>query len=448
MLNLKKICLSSSIFLFLAIPFSASAQNTTVLQVKGQGVKDKAVLVDGTVYTKPSVLEAGKKWKIKEDNQKWVVTLPSVHDKTSETVDIPKKVIDGNSYVDFSYFASQAGLSYEYNEKKKYIKLKKSKKEKNAAQDNVILLWDPDSNFSPDKPNFSEKAGRRIMSPTWGSYKELEGIHRAYNFSYLKAAKENHYEVMPLIHNDFDPDATSAFLKDTAKIKNWASRLAAVAEVYGLPGYNIDFENINLEDKDRFTQFIKTLSQPLHDAGKELSVDITVYCEGSPNWSLCYDRKALSQWADYQVVMGYDETPAASQQAGSVASYDWLDGGIKRLLQEIPPKKLVLGLPFYTRVWKGETGALRSSVLTLQYTGDYIKNHNLHPLWDKKKRQNVASWTENGESHKVWLEDVDSLYEKIKLGESYELAGVAYWRYGFESPDFYSAIEKKLGIQK
>ena len=100
MLNLKKICLSSSIFLFLAIPFSASAQNTTVLQVKGQGVKDKAVLVDGTVYTKPSVLEAGKKWKIKEDNQKWVVTLPSGHDKTSETVDIPKKVIDGNSYVD------------------------------------------------------------------------------------------------------------------------------------------------------------------------------------------------------------------------------------------------------------------------------------------------------------------------------------------------------------
>ena len=42
--------------------------------------------------------------------------------------------------------------------------------------------------------------------------------------------------------------------------------------------------------------------------GKEISVDITVN-SNSPNWSLCYDRKGMAAYVDYEVIMGYDQTP-------------------------------------------------------------------------------------------------------------------------------------------
>lgn len=165
-------------------------------------------------------------------------------------------------------------------------------------------------------------------------------------------------------------------------------------------------------------------------------MDITVYHPGSLNWSLCYDRKSLSQWADYQIVMGYDETPQFSSYAGSVSSYPWLDTSIKRLLEEIPPEKLILGLPWYTRVWKGNPGYVTSAVLTWKYEDGYVKKHHLHPLWQKKERQYKASWVENGVPHTLWLEEERSLKEKMSLVDTYALAGVAFWRYGFEKGEF------------
>ncbi len=79
-------------------------------------------------------------------------------------------------------------------------------------------------------------------------------------------------------------------------------------------------ENMYKEDKNLFTNFIKELSSKIHAKNKKLSIDITVIEQLSDFWSMCYDRKALSKFTDYQIIMGYDETPAGSKYAGSVSS--------------------------------------------------------------------------------------------------------------------------------
>ncbi len=440
--------MAAALLLSLALPWSVQAEGNTIIKIKGEGIKSQALEVDGTLYTEPKLLEAANQWKVTEENGKLYVTVPS-GEKTTEKVQIPQKDIDGKSYVDFSYFHKQSGLDYEYNEKKHWMKIKKqkpkkSKKGETKAKDErpVFLLWDPDGEFGKDIPYFSNNAGRLLLSPTWGSYEGMRKFNGIPDFAYLKQAKARGMEVMPLIHNDFDLEGTATWVRDKKGIDQWAKKMAALAKVYDLAGYNIDFEYMKQKDAPLFTDFIRDIATPLHGIGKQLSVDITVYNEGSSNWSLCYDRKGLSAWADYQVVMGYDETPQASNYAGSVSSYPWLESGIKRLLQDIPPEKLVLGLPFYTRVWKGNPGYVTSGVLTMKYSDEFVKNHHLKPYWDKTLRQHVASWTEGGVKKQVWLEDGDSLSEKMKLGKSYHLAGYAFWRHGFEDGAIYDKLEK------
>ena len=440
--------IAAAVLLSLALPFGAHAEENTAIKIKGEGVKSQALEVKGTLYTEPKLLEVANKWKVAEEGGKLYVLISS-GDKKTEKVQIPEKKIDGKSYVDFSYFHKQSGLDYEYNEKKHLMKIKKQKAKKakkgeanHKEKEPVFLLWDPDGEFGKETPYFSENAGRRLLAPTWGSYEGMRKFTGIPDFDYLKQAKERGMEVMPLIHNDFDLEGTATWVRDKKGIDQWAKKMAALAEVYDLAGYNIDFECMKQKDAPLFTDFIRDIATPLHDIGKELSVDITVYNEGSSIWSLCYDRKGLSAWADYQVVMGYDETPQASRYAGSVSSYPWLESGIKRLLQDIPSEKLILGLPFYTRVWKGNPGYVTSGVLTIKYSDDFIKNHHLKPYWDKTLRQHVASWTEDGVKKQVWLEDGDSLSEKMKLGKSYQLAGYAFWRHGFESDTIYEKLEK------
>jgi len=51
--------------------------------------------------------------------------------------------------------------------------------------------------------------------------------------------------------------------------------------------------------------------------------------------------------------------------------------------------------------------------------------------------------TDNG-TQKIWLEDEQSIEEKMKLISQYELAGVASWKLGFERADVWSVISQYL----
>lgn len=178
--------------------------------------------------------------------------------------------------------------------------------------------------------------------------------------------------------------------------------------------------------------------------GKVVSVDITAIGDPNSYRSGCYDRKGLAEHVDYAVLMGYDQTSGGSDRAGPVSSYNWLERILPPLLEEIPAERLILGLPFYTRVWTGDDGRASSDVLTLEYTEDFARRHKIMPRWQDTERQFYADWRENGMRKRVWLEEDRSLAEKAGLVKKYGLGGAAFWRYGFESPDVYSALDKVL----
>jgi len=423
----------------LCLMFTQNIYAFTKVNVKYKEVSETAYEEDEQIFTRPYFLEKGNQWKIIENGKKIYARINlGIHENPVD-VELPLMEIGGEPYINFTFFSKQAGLEYIFDRKKMEISVKGYKaEEKSQKNEKIVLMWDPDLIFDKGKNYFTERMGERVLAPTWGGYKDVKEI--PLSLSYLQEAKRAGIKITPLLHNDFDLQETKKLLHDSGAVQNLARQITATALVYDLGGWNLDFENMDEADKFLYTEFIKTVSEKLHMYGKKISVDVTVNSD-SPNWSLCYDRKGMAAYVDYEVIMGYDQTPRGSRYSGSVSSYSWLRHHIGVLLKQVPNNKLVLGLPFYTRIWTGKEGQAASSVLMMRQIKSLFGQNNIGLYWNPKDRQYIGIWEENGQAKKVWFEERRSLQEKVSLAHDYKLAGLAFWRYGFETGDIYNQIE-------
>lgn len=429
---MKKI-ISVCFFLFLLI-FGAGVEAREMYRVKNPVYAEAMVYAEGgRIFGSPEILNIGGAW--------WVEKTPGgckAYVKMAE-LDMPFPVdlpLSEDGTADLTFFAKQAGLSWTVNEKKEISFVRVVPKTAFPRAEDVILVWDPERRFDAAAPFFKEVDGVRILSPEWGAYTNLLP-----DASYVAKAEAAGISVMPLVHNEFDPEKTAKFMRNPAAQQSCIRELTATAVVYGLAGWNIDFENMNPADRGLFTVFMKSLSESLHAQGKSVSVDIVVPGDETSFWNGAYDRAALADFVDYEVVMGYDQTARADGKAGPNSAYDWLDGCMAALVDMVPPEKLVLGLPLYTRVWVGEDGAdIRMEVLTHRGGQALLETKKGNPKWDAAAKSFRADWKEAGVRRRVWLEEAASLREKLSLIRKYHLAGSAWWRYGFETPELYEEL--------
>lgn len=311
------------------------------------------------------------------------------------------------------------------------------------------VVWDYIYKVTPNKSNEKAPKGLDVISPTWFSIIDGKGtIKSKADLQYIEWAHRNNLAVWALIDNSFDPKITHEFLSSSEVREHIIRQILMYADLFKLDGINIDFENINLEDKGLLVQFMRELTPILHEAGITVSMDITVK-SNSANWSLCYDRKELGKIVDYLMLMAYDEHWASSPVSGSVASIGWVERGIVTLLEEVPAEKVILGLPFYMREWEeteveGGGFTVRSKTLSMTKAKETVQKNNAHVSWDEEAGQNFAYYRKDDKSYKIWIEDEQSIKLKTDLVLKYDLAGAAGWRKGFEEPKIWDVIYDNL----
>jgi spore germination protein YaaH len=317
----------------------------------------------------------------------------------------------------------------------------------------INLTWEHVVSKTPSTDNIGEMPGLNVISPTWFHLaKNDEGNLHIKNLAkpnYVKWAHDRGYQVWALFSNDFDPDKTTEALGSYDNRMAMIKQLLAFAEMYDLQGINIDFENVYLKDKDNFTQFVREMAPFMHEQGLVVSIDVTIR-GGSPMWSLFADRRELGKVVDYMMVMTYDEHWASSPVAGSVASLPWTEKGIVDIMREdeVPASKLVLGVPYYARVWTEESIdgkiTVSSSAKFMSGIQNIIKDNNLTPEYIEDIGQNYVEYKEGNKTIKIWIEDSMSMKSRIEIVNKYNLAGVASWRRGFENPEIWDVIKSTL----
>ena len=153
-----------------------------------------------------------------------------------------------------------------------------------------------------------------------------------------------------------------------------------------------------------------------------------------------YNREEQGKFADYVIIMGYDEHYAGSD-AGSVSSMPWMVKGIQDTVDVVPAEKVINAIPFYTRVWKTVGDETTSEAVTMQVAADFLARNGLEAKWDDATNQNYAEATIGGTFYQVWMEDLDSLKVRLNVIKESGIAGVAEWKLGQEIPEVWDLIE-------
>ncbi len=285
-----------------------------------------------------------------------------------------------------------------------------------------------------------------VISPTWFHFKNPDGtLTNIADLNYVREAHARGIQVWALFSNKFDKELTSKVLASTSARENVIKQLLYFANLYELDGINVDFENVGKEDGENFIQFMKELTPYLK--AQDLVVSVDTYVPRS--WTAHYGRKTLGEIVDYVMVMTYDEHWSTSPEAGSVASLPFVDDGIKKTLEEVPNDKVVLGLPYYTRIWKIETvngeKKLTSEAVSMDFAyREFVKN-GVQFKWLDDIGQFYGEYEEEGITYKLWLEDVSSIEQKMSVYEKYDLAGVASWQVGMENDKVWDVLKQYLG---
>ncbi len=308
----------------------------------------------------------------------------------------------------------------------------------------INLTWEYTYGPMKNIDSAPDMQGVNVVAPTWFDISEENGeIYDKGNYDNSILYKAAGYRVWPAVTNSFDPEMTSVFLRSSESRERIIGDLLDLYRYYQADGINIDFENIYYEDRDYLTQFVRELYPIFKSNGMTVSMDVTAIST-SPNWSMVYDRERLQKSLDYIVLMAYDQHWAASPVAGSVAQYWWVEESVSRLLEEVPAEKLVLGMPFYSRVWDVDDDGVSSQAVTMTTALEFIEKNNIETVWDEDSQQYYGEVKVGETTRKIWLEDWNSLYYKVSLVHKYDLAGIATWRKGFEVPSVWELLDGYL----
>lgn len=285
----------------------------------------------------------------------------------------------------------------------------------------VNLVWDYYSEYAK-APNRSGEniEGVNVLSPSFfylekGSDGKISENVKQEGKDYIEWAHNNGFKVWPIVSNNSYLTTTEGILNDYTKRRKLEDEIIRVAEEYNIDGINLDFENMNQEDKDMYSRFVIELAPRLKDLGKTLTVDVTAP-DGSETWSLCFDRDVLANVSDYIVFMAYDQYGTGGNKEGTTAGYNWVENNVNKFIgqEAVAKEKIILGIPLYTRLWKEDGGKITSKVVNIKDVESTLPS-DIQKKWDEELKQNYVEYTDGSATYKMWIEDEKSITEKIGL---------------------------------
>ncbi len=284
-------------------------------------------------------------------------------------------------------------------------------------------------------------SGINVIAPTWFFLDSESGeILDLSDSGYTERAHARGMKVFA-VANDFDGklssyNETQAVLSSTPVRQLLGRSIVEAALAAGVDGINIDYEKVSEDAADAYLMFLRELSALCRTEGLILSADS--YVPQPYNQYLRRDIQA--EILDYVVTMAYDEHFKGSEKAGSVSSISWVEQAVTGTLEQVPAEQTIIAIPFYTRLWEiGADDKVTSTAMGMAEAAEYVKEHSMKLTWNEETKQNIAELG-GPTKYMMWMEDVQSIAEKMKVIRAGQTAGVAEWKLTLEDPEVWPVI--------
>ncbi|MDD3653802.1 MAG: glycosyl hydrolase family 18 protein [Desulfotomaculaceae bacterium] len=288
------------------------------------------------------------------------------------------------------------------------------------------------------------------LSPENGMdiWEQQNGLATADKSAVIEQARQNNVAVLALVHNMLYDGQTngkmlaSKMLASAGTRQTFINQLEWLIKKYGFDGVNLDIENVYLKDRDKLSLLVKELYQRLEPQGYQITVCVPAktWDDRSNTWSGPFDYSAIGRYAHHVVIMSYDEHGYTSGP-GPIASAGWVESVVRFAVQNIPPQKILLGVPGYGFDW--QIGRNNPIYLSYSQAMDIAAFRGAAIRWDETGKVPYFFYWDGGREHQVWFENASSLTYKLDIIKRYALGGIAIWRLGMEDPQIWSVINSK-----
>ncbi|MFB7813761.1 glycosyl hydrolase family 18 protein [Paenibacillus chitinolyticus] len=319
--------------------------------------------------------------------------------------------------------------------------------DRNVIWDNLRKMqywgWTGSSAASTIQAQASGTVGLDVVSPTYFQLADASGkVDDKSEAATVDWLKKQGFTVYPLINNQFNAEMTSAFLANPAAQTAFIRQIVDKAAALKVDGLNLDFESLSAKDRASYTAFVKQFADAAHAKKLSVSVDLP---RGSIKWNdkTAYDHEKLASYVDYIAIMAYDQYWKGSTEPGSVSGLPWAEQGVIEFLSYgIPRDKLIMGIPYYVRDWTLDAAGkpVENKAILLKDIPALITAKKAVKTWDNEFKQYRVDYTEDGKKHVFWLEDNDTVKQRLAIARKYDLAGVAAWRLGYDTPQLWEMM--------
>ncbi len=278
-----------------------------------------------------------------------------------------------------------------------------------------------------------------ILAPQSYAFDEKGSLKGSVSKEVLDFTKKKNMKVMPLVTNgSFGQKSLVAVLNNPTIQKKAIKQMVDEARKNNFIGWQIDFEQMNVEYKDKFTLFVKKASEALHKKNLILSVAVIAKFSDIPSdykntlWTDLigvYDYKKIGEYSDFVSIMSYD----APDSKGAISPYPWLVKVLEYSLKYIPKEKLSLGIPLYYWKWDDVRGKI-TGIGGFEGLKIALGSYNPKLGYDNVVKAPYLKYVRNKVANTIWYENEVSIKEKMLLLEKYKLHGFSAWALGLELP--------------
>lgn len=271
---------------------------------------------------------------------------------------------------------------------------------------------------------------------TTDAYGNISGLVPASQITY---ANNNGIKALAMITNNFDGSIAKTLLESSLNRQALVNNISNALKINGYKGVNVDLEGIYYYDRSYLTTFMSELYSTLNSQGFYVTMSIPAKTSDSPtaSWSGAYDYAALAKYSDQILLMTYDEHYPGGTP-GAIASIGWVENVIEYAVTVIPKSKILLGTAAYGYDWSSNG----TKAYGISKTYSIASTYGAAILWDSISQSPYFTYKDtSGISHTVWFENAQSLNYKLKLVNSYDLAGIGIWRLGLENTDYWTSIK-------
>ncbi len=275
--------------------------------------------------------------------------------------------------------------------------------------------------------------------------------------SLIRLAKE--FSVVPMLlissiteDGNFSTERASVLFNNIEIQNKLIDKLISIMKQKGYMGIDIDFEYVSPEDAQEYLNFLRNITAKMHANGFIVNVDLAPKTSAAQQGLLyeAHDYEEFGKIADTVLLMTY-EWGYLFGPPMAVAPIDKVKEVVSYAVTEIPPQKILMGIPNYGYVWTLPfiQGRTQASSLGNQQAILVARRNGAEIQYDEQSQSPFFKyWTRQGRERVVWFEDVRSIKAKMDVVSQNNLLGTGYWNVMRPFVQNWSYVNARFNIRK